>query len=69
MSKKYYVGHDDGRAVCIHNKYARCYIQDFDNHDDELHLFTTSHRKEAEKVLERTKEVGWIGFKVKRLKK
>ena len=67
MSKVYYVGSDDGRAVYAHKKYERFYVQHLGNKDEELTLFRTRSRKEAEQACKRTNEV-WKGFKVKRLK-
>lgn len=67
MSKSYYVGHDDGRAVFVDPITHRRFVQDLDNHDDELLLFRTRKRKKAETECARANEV-WTGFKVKRLK-
>lgn len=69
MSKKYYVGHDDGRAIFVHNIYSVFYVKDMKGNYEDTRLFRTSSRKEADRVMKRTLEAHWQGFKVKRLKK
>ena len=68
MSKKYYVGHDDGRAVFLSEHYDRFLVQE-ENCNNKAHLFYSTSRKKAEIVAERAQQAGWIGFKAKRLKK
>ena len=67
MRKSYYVGHEDGRAVFVDPITQRRFVQDVDDHNDELLLFRTRHKKKAEIECARANEV-WTGFKVKRLK-
>ena len=69
MSKIYYVGHDDGRAIFVNNMYSMYFVKDIKGDYDGLRLFLTSSRRRAEKVKKRTLEAHWIGFKVKRLRK